>query len=150
MKGVSNKDQLRDVWHSFENGRSGNALRHHGLNIEPWWRRGSVEFRYFSGTFAFEKATAAVMMCLLTVQAVKNKGSVRIPDEMLRPSFQHIWDTAGGIGLDAYADKFFRDFLLLRSGACPAFAELRKYIKSRIATFYNNDGTQRNNSRRRR
>jgi hypothetical protein len=143
MKRATNKDRIKDAWQTPAIAGQMCEWRHHGLNLEPWWRRGSIEFRYFAGTWAFVKATAAVMMCVLTVQAIKNKGSVRIPNSQLDKSFTQIWETAGVIGFDKYTDKFFRDFLQLRSGSCPAFGELRKYVKARIATFWNNDGSKK-------
>lgn len=143
MKDAINTDQVHDVWTSYENNSNGRSARYHGFNLDPWWRRGSVEYRYFSGTWAFEKAVAALMMALLTTQAVKNKGSVRIPDTQLAQGFDGQWSTAGTIGFEEYSEKFFRDFLVLRSGECPAFSEFKKFVKSRISMFYNNDGTQK-------
>ncbi len=144
VKNATNKSRLHDAWESFVN----TEPRYHGLNLEPWWGGGSIEFRYFSGTWAFEKATAAVMMSVLFIQAAKLKRAIRISPAHLRASAHDIWQMAGRIGLDKYADRFFRDFLQLKLSACPAFKELRKFVKARIATFYNPDGTPKGIRRR--
>jgi len=139
LKRVTNRDQISDVWNSYDN--SGD--RHHGLNLEPWWRRGSVEFRYFAGTWAFEKAAAGIMICVITIEALHRKGSVRLNDEQIAGTFDEIWKMAGNVGLEKFADRFFKDFLVIRGGGCPAFLEFIKFIKSRIKFFYCDNGDRR-------
>lgn len=140
VKNATGRESIKDAW---DNPRTSGGNRYHGLNLCPWWRGGSVEFRYFSGTWAFEKAAGAILMSLLFVDAVKRKESVRIPDPQLQASYQSIWELAGRIGFEEYSEKFFRDFLAMRSNANPALREFKKYVKSRISTFYENTGARK-------
>lgn len=137
LRDATTNERLKDVW---ENPSRNGSPRYHGLNLCPWWTQGSIEFRYFSGTFAFEKAAGAIMMSVLFIEAVKRKESVRLSTEQLGRRYEDIWQMAGSIGLEEFSERFFRDFLVLKSNSCPAFREFRKFIRSRIATFYENDG----------
>lgn len=138
MKNARSKDEIRSALD-----RQG-ANRYCALNMNNWWRTGTIEFRYFAGTFAFEKAAAAIMLSVLFVDTVARKSGIRISDEQLKFNFNRVWDAAGRIGFNNYVEKFFRDLLCLRSGACPAFRELKRYVLARIDTFYENNGRSKN------
>jgi len=143
MKLATSRSDVKDAWESTLLADDSRGLRYHGLNLEPWWSRGSVEYRYFSGTWAFEKAAAAVMICLLTTQAIKHKETVTISDYQLRRSFESLWYSAGKVGLIDYTDKFFKEVLGLHNDSCQSLKELKKFIKSRILTFYTNNGKKK-------
>jgi hypothetical protein len=141
MKQAARKEDIQHAWSPGGYGTDGD--RYHGMNLGVWWRQGSIEFRYFSGTFAFEKAAAAIMLSVLFIEASASKTRINIPDNILSMTYDQIWQMAGNVGLENYVEKFFRDHLAIRSGECPAFAALKKFVKERVATFWENDGTQR-------
>jgi len=45
--------------------------RYFKINLEPWWRQGTIEFRHHSGTVNASKAVSWVMVCLKMVERAK-------------------------------------------------------------------------------
>jgi hypothetical protein len=133
VKRCTSDRQMRDIWDSYPN-TTGRGVRYHGLNLLPYWRQGSVEFRYFAGTLNFEKATFNILLSVLTVQAAKQAGQVRCNVRDL--SFDQVWSKACDEGLGAFTRRFFRDFLQVKSNCSPAFKAMKAFARKRVKKFY--------------
>jgi len=133
IKKVRTIQDLEDIWESYPN-TAGRGTRYHGLNLEPYWRQGSVEFRYFAGTANFEKATFNILLAVLTVQAAKQAGQIRCSAR--EQTFEQIWDAACTEGLGKFTRRFFRDFLQIKSNCLPAFKAMKAFARKRIRKFY--------------
>lgn len=97
------------------------ATRYHGLNLNSWFFRGTVEFRYFNGTLHAGEVKAYVQFCLgMVAKAVTSKSitSERRGAEMQESPF-------------AAMDTFLRR----RRGLCltgPEFATMRLHMTKRL------------------
>lgn len=134
IKTVRDARNVRDVWETYPNASDGRGARYHGLNLTPYWRQGSVEFRYFAATFNFEKASFDIMLAVLTVEAAKHAGQVRCSERAM--TFDAIWSEACREGLGTFARRFFRDYLQIKSTCNPAFKALKAFARKRIQKFY--------------
>lgn len=138
IKNARTTEDIRAEWESYPNAASSDA-RYHGLNLSPYWDRGSVEFRYFAGTMNFEKAAFAIVTCVCTVETAKRAGTIRCPKAIAEKTFDEIWADARLEGFDKFLTRFFRDFVQVKSSANSVFRTLKSFAKKRARKFYGAD-----------
>lgn len=66
LKGISTVAKLKGAWYGNENYQAEryDSSRYHGLNLNSWFFRKTVEFRYFNGTMESETLIAYVKLCM--------------------------------------------------------------------------------------
>lgn len=138
IKAARTIEDIRAEWTSYPNA-AGSDARYHGLNLSPYWDRGSVEFRYFAGTMNFEKAAFAIVTCVCTVETAKRAGTIRCPKAIADKNFDAIWNDAKAEGFDKFLTRFFRDFVQVKSSANSVFRTLKSFAKKRAKKFYGSD-----------
>lgn len=69
MNGIESREQLHRAWYgnaSYCGGRY-DCTRYHGVNVNSWFFRGTVEFRWFEGTMHAGEVKAYIHLCLALV-----------------------------------------------------------------------------------
>lgn len=63
-------------------GNRGHESRYHGLNLNSWWYRGTVEFRYFNGSVEFDKIQAWIYLTQAMVEFSKQAKSIKFEKQL--------------------------------------------------------------------
>jgi len=82
FKAIDKKRTLRDLSNAI-------GTRYVKLNLESFWKHGTVEFRHHSGTTDVQKITNWLSVCMAMVIAGDNKRSIKVKDSVVVADYRN-------------------------------------------------------------
>lgn len=129
--------ELQAAWYGdrYHSPSRYDSTRYHGLNLNSFFYRGTIEFRYFNGTLHAGEIKSYVQLCLALAQRARNAKATsrarrQIATEHERWAFRLLLKTMGMLGEEFKTARHHLTKHLSGNGSNPKRAQSRTAVAS--------------------